>query len=95
MIIRIVKMTFDPASVDSFLRIFHNAQHRIEAFHGCKGVDLCRDLTQPNVFMTLSLWETAGDLEMYRKSELFNVTWGETKALFSQRPEAWSLEKQR
>lgn len=93
MIIRTVKMTFDPDKVGDFIRIFESAHKKIEAFPGCKGVDLCRDLTQGNVFITLSLWETTYHLDAYRNSELFSSTWTETKKLFIDRAEARSLEK--
>ena len=89
MIIRTVKMTFDPEKVGDFIKIFEFAHHKIEAFPGCKGVDLCRDLAQRNVMITISLQH----LDAYRKSELFKSTWEETKKLFIDRADAWSLEK--
>ena len=93
MIIRIVKMTFMPEKTDEFVRIFSGAQHKIEAFPGCKGVDLTRDLQQPNVFITISIWDSVPSLDSYRNSELFKTTWAQTKLLFSERPDAWSLNK--
>ena len=93
MIIRIVKMTFEPSGVDAFIQIFAGAQQRIEAFHGCKGVDLTRDVLQPNIFITISIWENVAALDHYRHSELFKTTWAQTKLLFSERPDAWSVEK--
>lgn len=93
MIIRTVKMTFDPQKVGDFIKIFEFAHHKIEAFPGCKGVDLCQDLAQPNVLITLSLWDSVQHLNEYRNSELFKSTWEETKKLFIDRADAWSLEK--
>jgi len=93
MIIRTVKMTFHPEKVGDFIKIFEFAHHKIEAFAGCKGVDLCRDLSQPNVLVTLSLWDSKLHLDAYRNSELFKSTWEETKKLFIDRADAWSLEK--
>lgn len=93
MIIRIVKMTFEPSGVEEFIRIFSGAQHKIETFPGCKGVDLTRDILQPNVFITISIWESLASLDHYRNSELFKTTWAQTKLLFSERPDAWSVEK--
>lgn len=93
MIIRTVKMTFDPEKVGDFIKIFEFAHHKIEAFPGCKGVDLYRDLAQQNVLITISLWESLQHLDAYRKSELFKSTWEETKKLFIDRADAWSLEK--
>ena len=93
MIIRIVKMTFMPDKTEEFIRIFMGAQHKIEAFPGCKGVDLTRDIMQPNIFITLSLWDSIESLDSYRNSELFKTTWAQTKIMFSERPDAWSLDK--
>ncbi len=93
MIIRIVKMTFIPEQLETFIGIFSDAQKKIEGFPGCKGVDLTRDLRQPNVCITISIWENVESLDRYRESELFISTWAQTKILFSERPDAWSLEK--
>lgn len=93
MIIRIVKMTFEPSGVEKFIGIFSGAHHLIEAFPGCKGVDLTRDVLQPNVFITISIWDTIESLDKYRNSELFKSTWAQTKILFAERPDAWSVEK--
>ena len=51
------------------------------------------DLAQRNVMITISLWESLQHLDAYRKSELFKSTWEETKKLFIDRADAWSLEK--
>ncbi len=93
MIIRIVKMTFEPSGVDTFIGIFSEAQKKIEAFPGCKGVDLTRDVLQPNIFITISIWSDVYALDSYRNSELFKSTWAQTKILFAERPDAWSVEK--
>lgn len=93
MIIRIVKMTFIPEQINTFMEIFTGAQNKIEAFPGCKGVDLTRDLRQPNIFITISIWDSLESLDNYRHSELFISTWAATKVLFSERPDAWSLDK--
>lgn len=93
MIIRIVKMTFVHDKTHQFVQIFSQAQKKIEAFPGCKGVDLCQDMIQSNVFLTISVWDSVESLNQYRDSELFKTTWSETKKLFSERPEAWSVNK--
>ncbi len=95
MIIRIVKMSFLPEKTNDFMKIFADAQHKIEAFPGCKGVDLTRDILQPNIFITISIWDSVASLDNYRNSELFKTTWAQTKILFNERPDAWSLDKLR
>jgi len=55
-------------------------------------LELWRDANTPNIFFTYSFWNSEDDLNAYRHSELFRKTWKETKALFSDKPEAWSVE---
>jgi len=46
-----------------------------------------------NVFFTYSYWEHPDFLEQYRNSDFFKGVWTKTKALFSEKPEAWSVTK--
>ncbi len=92
MLIRIVKMNFQPESLDDFLALFARTKDRIAAFEGCRGVRLLRDLHTPATCMTYSYWENEEALERYRASELFRGTWAITKTYFAAKPEAWSLE---
>ena len=93
MITRIVRMTFLPEKTDDFLEIFGYSKEKILAFKGCKQVELLKDIHQPNVFFTHSVWENEAHLEQYRQSELFRNTWAKTKVLFQAKPQAWTLEK--
>jgi quinol monooxygenase YgiN len=90
MLIRVVRMTFDPASTERFEQIFENVRPRIAAFPGCHGVELARDARYPNIFVTLSRWTDEDALESYRHSDLFRSTWAETRRLFAARPQAHS-----
>jgi heme-degrading monooxygenase HmoA len=90
MIKRLVKLTFQADKTDAFIDIFDTSKDKIRAMSGCQHVELLRDATTPNVFFTLSLWDTEGALEAYRQSELFRTTWAKTKILFSDKPAAWS-----
>jgi len=92
MLKRIVKMTFREAAVPDFLAIFEESKPKIRAFEGCHHLELLRDLQRPNVLFTFSFWENEEALGRYRQSELFKTTWKKTKALFSERAEAWSVE---
>jgi hypothetical protein len=93
MIKRIVKMTFKPESVDAFVsEVFEQSKSRIRAFPGCLHMELLRATATPNVLFTLSVWEDEAALNAYRQSALFKDTWTKTKALFSEKAEAWSVE---
>lgn len=93
MIKRIVKMTFREEEVDKFIsEVFDHSKQKIRAFPGCRHMELLRDIRQPNVLFTLSYWEDESALNNYRHSALFTETWVKTRALFSDKPQAWSLE---
>ncbi|GAA4450070.1 putative quinol monooxygenase [Nibrella saemangeumensis] len=93
MLIRIVRMTFQPDKLDEFMVIFNQSKDRIRTFPGCRHLELLQDIDKPNVRMTYSLWESADELEAYRQSELFRTTWAATKVLFADKPVAFSAEK--
>lgn len=93
MIIRIVRMHFRGDSVKIFLEIFHQNKAAIRKVKGCTHLELLRDIQNPLVYTTLSHWESSGDLEAYRNSELFKDVWGRVKVLFSGPTQALSLEK--
>jgi len=93
MFVRIVKMGFHEDKVEAFLNNFEQVKQDIRNFPGNRFLELYRDKNDPNVFFTYSYWEDETDLEKYRNSELFIEVWAFTKQLFSQKPEAWSVDK--
>lgn len=93
MIRRVVKMVFREEETDAFRNIFHESAPFIRKREGCKHLELWNDLNSPNIFFTFSLWDRPEDLESYRQSELFGTTWKKTKALFADKPEAWSVNQ--
>lgn len=93
MLIRIVRMTFQPDKVADFLTVFEESKEKIRARPGCHRLELLRDLDLPNVFMTYSYWDDAAALNQYRDSELFKSTWAKTKVLFADKPLAYSVER--
>ena len=93
MIIRIVRMHFIPDAVDDFLDIYERTQAAIQNMAGCAFLELMRDTEDPNVFITISHWDSTAALDRYRKSELFKNVWHRVKQLFSQPAEAFSMER--
>ena len=91
MLIRIVKMSFDPEKIEDFKALFAEVQPVIKDFSGCHHVEMCIDAKSPNIMYTFSKWEDEADLENYRSSEFFESTWAKTKVLFNGKPEAYSL----
>ena len=93
MFIRIVKMTFDPSKVELFLENFNKNKKKIRNFDGCRLLELYRDKNTPTIFFSYSYCDSEKQLENYRNSELFKTVWAKTKVLFSEKPEAWSVDK--
>ncbi len=84
-------MTFRQDEVENFLSFFKKAKPKINAFQGCESVELYRDQGLSNVFYTHSIWIDQEHLEDYRSSDFFKKTWAETKLLFAEKPQAYSL----
>ncbi|MGB3608304.1 MAG: antibiotic biosynthesis monooxygenase family protein [Psychroserpens sp.] len=93
MLVRIVKMSFEPSKIPQFLLNFEDKKKYIRAFRGCEFLELYRDNNQTDIFFTYSYWESEAALETYRQSELFKEIWATTKQMFNAKPEAWSVEK--
>lgn len=93
MIIRIVKMSFQPEKVTEFLSLFNASKDLIRNFEGCSHLELLNDIESPSTFFTYSFWRSEQDLQNYRNSELFANVWSQTKILFAAKPEAWSLDQ--
>ena len=86
-------MTFQEDRCNDFLAIFTTYRDAIRNQPGCTHLDLLRDVRNSNVFFTYSHWDSEEQLNAYRDSETFGVVWPKTKALFADRPEAWSVQK--
>lgn len=93
MFIRIVKMRFQEDKIEDFLENFHLVKKQIRSFKGNKKLELYQDKNDSRIFFTYSFWKNEEDLENYRHSELFKEVWSYTKTLFSDKPEAWSVDK--
>ncbi len=93
MLVRIVKMSFEPSKTEEFLANFEKNKLKIRNFKGCNFLELYQDQNNTNIFFTYSYWESESDLNNYRHSDLFKGIWAKTKPLFNAKPEAWSVDK--
>ncbi len=93
MFIRVVKLSFAPEHIATFLAIFEQNKTFIRKSPGCRLLELNRDKNNTDLFFTYSYWEKEQDLENYRQSKLFKTVWASTKILFNKKPEAWSVDK--
>ncbi|MBK0402176.1 antibiotic biosynthesis monooxygenase [Adhaeribacter sp. BT258] len=93
MLIRVVRMVFQPEKVTAFLEVFNGSKDQIRGFEGCRHMELLQDFNDPHIFMTYSYWESETHLNNYRKSELFGQVWPATKKLFAAPPVAFSARQ--
>ena len=93
MLVRIVKMSFYPEHIETFLTNFEKKKEFIRKSKGCNLLELYREQHNSSVFFTYSYWDSEKDLNNYRNSQLFKEIWSNTKILFNLKPEAWSVDK--
>ncbi|HHB52607.1 MAG TPA: antibiotic biosynthesis monooxygenase [Saprospiraceae bacterium] len=93
MFVRIVKMHFKETKISAFITHFNSVRDRVRNQPGCHSLQLLQDKDNPNIFFTYSTWEAPENLDTYRKSEFFKQVWQETKQLFEEKPEAWSVQE--
>lgn len=93
MTIRIVKMCFEEDKIEEFQFLFDQYKEKIRGVEGCTHLELLQSPDDERIFMTYSHWEHPDFLESYRHSALFKEIWPRTKALFSAKPEAWSMNQ--
>ena len=91
MILRIVQMSFREDAINDFQKLFEERKHLIKAFAGCNHLELWQDANDKNIFFTYSIWDSEEHLNHYRFSDFFKDTWSKTKALFADKPRAWSV----
>lgn len=93
MFVRIVKMSFHTEHIPEFLSMFEEKKTAIRSSEGCLFLELYQDKSNPSIFFTYSHWDDPKDLENYKNSALFEKVWKQTKAMFNDKPEAWSVDK--
>jgi quinol monooxygenase YgiN len=86
-------MRFKPEAAALFEELFDRTAPSIRASPGCTYLELWRARGEETVYFTHSHWLDESSLEAYRSGNLFLETWAQTKQWFSDRPEAWSLER--
>lgn len=93
MILRVVCMTFNAEHIETFIRYFEARKQLIRNFEGCLHLELWQQQNDDTVFFTYSTWINEEALENYRQSDFFKETWSETKKMFAQKPQAWTVNR--
>jgi heme-degrading monooxygenase HmoA len=86
-------MTFSPDRIEDFLKRFDKVKQGIIDFDGCELVELNQDRQNPCIFFTYSHWTSEDHLNRYRNSDFFKEVWSGTRTMFSEKAEAWSVDK--
>lgn len=86
-------MTFREEATETFNHLFAERKEKIRGFAGCNHLELWQDAVHKNIFFTYSLWTNEESLMHYRNSAFFKDTWQQTKALFSAKAEAYSINQ--
>jgi quinol monooxygenase YgiN len=84
-------MHFRPDAVESFHLLFDSVKHHIRKHPGCRSLSLMQDADHPCIIYTYSIWDSTEHLDQYRNSAFFADTWRQTKILFEQKAQAFSL----
>jgi len=85
-------MTFQEDKLPAFFEHFEGVKWKVVTFQGCHGMKLLRDINNPLIVMTYSIWDSEEALNNYRDSELFGQLWTKIKPWFAAKTEAWSVE---
>jgi (4S)-4-hydroxy-5-phosphonooxypentane-2,3-dione isomerase len=94
MVVRIVKMTFQPDQIRPFQEIFEEWKARIRSSPGCLHLELLHDTTDPRIFFTYSHWAEEQDLENYRASSVLLSVWPVVKQMFAEPAQAWTVARE-
>ncbi len=93
MITRFVKLEILSEHIEDFKILTSNEKANILAFEGCSHLKVLQDQNHPNIFFTVSHWESVMALNKYRESAFFRNNWEQVKKWFLNKPEAWSLSE--
>jgi len=90
-ITRVVKLTLHPQHIEAFKNVFASHKIHIAQFDGCLELNAYQDNKQPEVFFTISRWQTEHNLDNYRYSDFFKSLWSIVKPMFAAKAEAYSM----
>lgn len=94
MLLRIVRLELQKEKVQDFVQLFKENKEKIASSAGCHHLEMCTDAKYPHVIYTFSKWDSEDSLNNYRKSDFFSILWPQITALFSGKPQVFSLIQQ-
>jgi quinol monooxygenase YgiN len=93
MIKRVVKLFMHSEHQEAFLAIYKNHIEYMAGLPEVITLELFEVKGEPGKYMTISTWTSEEGLENYRNSQYFKDIWAKIKPWFSDKPEAWTLDK--
>lgn len=90
-ITRVVKLTLKPECIGDFCDVFVAHQQQISRFDGCISLQGFQDNKEPNIFFTISQWDSEAHLDNYRFSDFFKTLWTTVKPMFAEKALAHSM----
>lgn len=90
-ITRVVQLTLLPQHIEDFKAVFVAHKQGIAGMQGCISLQAYQDLNSPEVFFTISRWQSTEALDNYRYSSFFKTLWGTVKPMFAAKAIAHSM----
>ncbi|MCU0387570.1 MAG: antibiotic biosynthesis monooxygenase [Chitinophagaceae bacterium] len=90
---RVVKLTLASEHIDDFKQIWTGHKAAIAGMEGCISLQAYQDHKEPNIFFTISQWESEHYLDNYRYSEFFKKLWSTVRPMFTAKAMAHSLTR--
>ncbi|HSC52129.1 MAG TPA: antibiotic biosynthesis monooxygenase [Phnomibacter sp.] len=90
-ITRVVKLTLQYHQIDAFKKLFAEHTTKIAEFEGCLELKGFQDSKEPQLFFTISRWQSEQHLDNYRFSDFFKSLWSKVKPMFADKAEAHSM----
>ena len=81
------------SEVETFKTYFDTVCETIRHQDGCTLLQAWQEVSDPSVFFTYSVWNSADDLENYRNSAFFLQFWKTVKPWFADKAEVWTFDK--
>lgn len=92
-ITRFVQLSFSEEYLEQFIQGFETKRKQILSYEGCLEVVLYTDIQKKGLCFTVSTWSSEQALSKYRQSEWFQSTWSQIKEHFTDKPAAWTTQK--
>lgn len=92
MVVRFVSLRATPERQAELAEVVTTSAPVVRAVPGCRGLTILQDINDPLHYLTWSLWDSAADLEAYRRSAVYGQVWPRIRACLAERAHAHTFE---